>query len=187
MVNNDEYMNIVNQYKKPLFKYCFYRLMNNTTLAQETLDDVFYILYKKWDNLDLNGNIRAYLYRVADNCIKHNLTRFNRYYKNNESLEEAVENRKSDIAYYIDDYFNDSAFDETIYIEKIKQLLPEEYQKIFVYRYIEKKNSNRNSQSYWHILFIITIKNNKNRCHDKGFNKKYFQLIFVISANIKKT
>lgn len=139
MVNNDEYMNIVNQYKKPLFKYCFYRLMNNTTLAQETLDDVFYVLYKKWDNLDLNGNIRAYLYRVADNCIKHNLTRFNRYYKNNESLEEAVENRKSDIAYYIDDYFNDSAFDETIYIEKIKQLLPEEYQKIFVYRYIEKR------------------------------------------------
>ncbi|MCI9449406.1 MAG: sigma-70 family RNA polymerase sigma factor [Clostridiales bacterium] len=139
MVNNDEYMNIVNQYKKPLFKYCFYRLMNNTTLAQETLDDIFYVLYKKWDNLDLNGNIRAYLYKVADNCIKHNLTRFNRYYKYNESLEEAVENRKLNSVYCLDDYFNDPAFDEAIYIEKIKQILPKEYQKIFVYRYVEKK------------------------------------------------
>lgn len=139
MVNDDEYMNIVNQYRKPLFQYCFYRLMNNRTLTQETLDDIFYVLYKKWDSLDLNGNIRAYLYRVADNCIKHNLTLFNRYYDNNESLEEAVESRKFNRGYYLDDYFDDPAFDETVYFEKIKQLLPEEFRQIFVYRYMEKR------------------------------------------------
>ncbi|MCI8331701.1 MAG: sigma-70 family RNA polymerase sigma factor [Clostridiales bacterium] len=139
MVNNNEYMNIVNQYKKPLFKYCFYRLMNNTALAQETVDDIFCVLYTKWDTLDVNKNIKAYLYRVADNCIKHNLTRFNRYYKHNESLEEAIENHKLDTAYHMDDYFNDLHFDEEIYIEKIKQCLPTHYQEIFVYRYVEKK------------------------------------------------
>lgn len=40
MVDNNEYMRIVKKNRKPLFKYCYYRLMNNVTLAEETLDDI---------------------------------------------------------------------------------------------------------------------------------------------------
>lgn len=138
MVNNNEYMRIINQYKKSLFKYCYYRLENNITLAEETLNDVFHILYQKWDTLDLNGNIRAYLYRVADNCIKRNLEKHRRYYRYNESLEEVIENNKLNHLHQYDEYFIDELSDENN-LERIKNALPEEYREIFIYRYIEKK------------------------------------------------
>lgn len=139
MVDNNEYMRIVKKYRKPLFKYCYYRLMENKTLTEETIDDIIHILYQKWDTLDLNGNIRAYLYRVADNCIKHNLENYNRYYQHNESLEEAIDNNRFDYVEQYDDYFLDDETPEDVYIEKIKQALPDEYKEIFTYRYIEKK------------------------------------------------
>ena len=139
MVDNNEYIRIVKMYRKPLFKYCYYRLMENKTLTEETIDDIIHVLYKKWDTLDLNGNIRAYLYRVADNCIKHNLDTYNRYYQHNESLEEAIENNRFDYVEQYDDYFLDNEIPEDVYIEKIKQSLPDEYRQIFIYRYIEKK------------------------------------------------
>lgn len=139
MVDNSEYMRIVKKYRKPLFKYCYYRLMENKTLTEETIDDIIHILYQKWDTLDLNGNIRAYLYRVADNCIKHNLENYNRYYQRNESLEEAIDNNRFDYVEQYDDYFLDDETPEEVYIERIKQALPDEYKEIFIYRYIEKK------------------------------------------------
>ena len=139
MVDNSEYMRIVKKYRKPLFKYCYYRLMENKTLTEETIDDIIHMLYQKWDTLDLNGNIRAYLYRVADNCIKHNLENYNRYYKRNESLEDAIDNNRFDYVEQYDDYFLDDETPEEVYIEKIKQVLPDEYREIFIYRYIEKK------------------------------------------------
>ena len=116
MVDNNEYMRIVKKYRKPLFKYCYYRLMENKTLTEETIDDIIHILYQKWDTLDLNGNIRAYLYRVADNCIKHNLENYNRYYQHNESLEEAIDNNRFDYVEQYDDYFLDDETPEEEYI-----------------------------------------------------------------------
>lgn len=139
MVDNNEYMRIVKKYRKPLFKYCYYRLCHDKTLTEETIDDVLCILYRKWDTLDLSGNIRAYLYRVADNCIKRKLDNHRKYYKHNESLDEAIENNRFDHMYQCDDYFNGDESTDEKHIERIKQVLPEEYRKIFVYRYIEKK------------------------------------------------
>lgn len=138
-MDNDEYICIVKKYRKPLFIYCYYRLKQNKTLTEETVDDVLHILYKKWDTLDLDGNIRAYLYRVADNCIKRSLEKYNRYYKRNESLEEAFENGRLDNLYHYDDYFSDEEFTDKSRIEQIKKALPEEYREIFVYRFVEKK------------------------------------------------
>lgn len=139
MVNNNEYILIVEKYRKPLFKYCYYRLMGNITLVEETLDDIFNLLYKKWDKLDLNDNIRAYLYRVADNYIKYNLKKYNKYYKHHESLEEAMENNRFEYACHVDSYFQGDEMPEEKHIERIIQALPEKYRNIFVYRYVEKK------------------------------------------------
>ena len=43
MVDINEYEKIVKKYREQLFKYCYYRLMQNKTLAQETLNDVIYV------------------------------------------------------------------------------------------------------------------------------------------------
>ena len=140
MFNKSEFEKIAEKYRKPLFKYCYYRLRSDKVLAEETVNDVFVALYKKWDELNLNGNIRAWLYRVADNCIKHNLESYNKFYSHVISIDEAIENHGlSDIG-IMDEYF-DETDDETIekYIYRIKDFLPTEYQEIYEYRYIQKK------------------------------------------------
>ena len=66
MVDITEYERVVREYRAPLFKYCFYRLRDNLELTEETVDDVLHVLYRKWDIIDPDGNVRAWLYRVAD-------------------------------------------------------------------------------------------------------------------------
>lgn len=139
MVDINEYEKIVKKYREQLFKYCYYRLMQNKTLAQETLNDVIYVLYQKWDTLDKSRNIKAYLYRVADRCIKHNLEKYNRYYKYNESLEEAIDSNRFDREEQYDEYFENDMFPIEEYVEQISSSLPKESRQIFIYRYIENK------------------------------------------------
>ena len=140
MFDIHEFEKIADKYRKPLFKYCYYRLHNDTTLAEETVNDVFLVLYKKWDELDLTGNIRAYLYRVADNCIKHNLESHNKYYAHVVSTDDKEEAASFIDAGYLDDYFGEHAEIDTYeYICRIKDSLPTEYQEIYDYRYIQKK------------------------------------------------
>lgn len=140
MFDLHEFEKIADKYRKSLFKYCYYRLNNDTTLTEETLNDIFMVLYRKWDELDLNKNIRAYLYRVADNCIKHNMESNNKYYSNVIPMDEAVEKHGLDDVGYFDDYFQEmDEHDTQEYICRIKALLPVEYQEIYDYRYIQKK------------------------------------------------
>ena len=139
MFNVEQFEQIVLAHIKALNRYCLYRLHGNISLTDETVDDVFTILYNKWDEFDLNGNIRAYLYRVADLCIKQNIQKHKRYYKHNQSLEEAIENNELSHLRQTDKYFSDKEdVDSEVIIERIKVSLPEEYQAIFVYRYVEK-------------------------------------------------
>lgn len=139
MVDLNEYERIVKEYRKPLFKYCYYRLNGNIDLTEETIDDILHVLWRKWSTLDLNGNVRAWLYRVADKEILHHLKNYNRYYKHNESLEEAVEERKTEHLEYYDTYFAEAQVPEEVYIKQIHDHLTDEYKLIFRYRYMEKK------------------------------------------------
>lgn len=139
MVDIEKYEFIVEKYTRPLFQYCYYRLDENSALTEETMDDIMHLLYQKWESLDVDGNIRAWLYRVADNTIKYNKKKYNKYYKHTISLEEAIDDNKLDHLQYCDDYFNDYDINEDEYLDKIKNVLPDEYKNIFVYRYIEKK------------------------------------------------
>ena len=95
----------VNKYRSQLFRYCYYRLGENKQLTDETINDIIYLLYQKWDTLDIDDNIRAWLYRVADRVIKQNLRKHNRYYKKHYSLEAALEDHQLCDSEYYDEYF----------------------------------------------------------------------------------
>ena len=138
MIDLKKYEDIVREYTPPLYKYCYCKLSFNKALTDETVNDVMRILFEKWDTLDLDDNIRAWLYRVADNCIKHNLSQYNCYYSHVDSLEERIENKKLDDLEYCDEYFNNDEVEEE-YIDKIIHSLPGEYKEIFKLRYLEKK------------------------------------------------
>ncbi len=146
MVDITEYERVVREYRAPLFKYCFYRLRDNLELTEETVDDVLHVLYRKWDSIDPDGNVRAWLYRVADLEIKSHLKKYERYYKYNESLEEALEEGKSRELQHFDEYFADNTPEE-IYMEELRLRLPEEDREIFTLRFIEKRTIEEASRS----------------------------------------
>ena len=138
MIDLIKYEDIVRKYTRPLYKYCYCKLNYDKSLTDETVNDVMRVLFEKWDTLDVDDNIRAWLYRVADNCIRHNLSQENKYYSHVDSLEESVENRKLDDLEYYDEYFKSDSHEEE-YIDKIIHALPDEYREIFRLRYLEKK------------------------------------------------
>ncbi len=141
-----EYMRIVEIYQESLYRYCFYKLSKNNTLADEAFDDVIHVLYQKWDTLDTGDNIKAYLYRVADFCIKNCRKKYYSYYEHNESLEENIERNMFDNIAIEDEYFVSDECSDEAYIKEITESLPEEYKEIFVYRFVEKKTINEISE-----------------------------------------
>ena len=142
MFNSEDFERITYKYIKSLYKYCYYKLYYNKMLTDETVNDIFRVLFLKWDTLNINDNIKAYLYRVADNCIKQTLKKHNYYYAHFESLDGLTEDKIfSDNLYYSDEYFQDDITNDE-YIESIKSILSDEYNLLFTYRFIEHKTIN---------------------------------------------
>ena len=61
---------IAEQYYTSIFKYCYVKLDDEHS-AKDCTQEVFLILYKKMDKLKLSENIRAWLYRTADNVMRN--------------------------------------------------------------------------------------------------------------------
>lgn len=138
MFDGKEFERIVNKYKTELFRYCYYRMKNDKQLAEETLDDIFMVLFKKWASLVFKDdrNTRAYLYRVADKCIRHNQN--NHTNSHSVSFEKMLQYDDLDQLVVYDTYFqSDMSIEEQL--EIIASHMPKETQVVFRLRYIEKK------------------------------------------------
>lgn len=61
---------IVIEHYRAVYNYCFCRLNFNSHAAEDCAQEVFLILVEKQKKLDLNGNIRLWLFRTADLVIK---------------------------------------------------------------------------------------------------------------------
>lgn len=79
---------LIRQYYREIHCYCISRLKPDFPGAQECTQDVFLLLTEKKTQLDLNGNIRAWLYKSAEHIISSYLR--NREKHRHISLEDAV-------------------------------------------------------------------------------------------------
>lgn len=61
---------IVNRYYSAILNYCLYKLNGNRTAAEDVTQEIFFVLYRKRNRLNLGENIKLWLYRVADNELK---------------------------------------------------------------------------------------------------------------------
>lgn len=84
---------IAEQYYTSIFKYCWVKLCDEHS-AKDCTQEVFLILYKKMDKLKLSENIRAWLYRTADNVI-NNYRKKNRNSIPLDDLNETAEDTYS--------------------------------------------------------------------------------------------
>lgn len=145
MVNIKEFEGIVAKASAPLYKYCYYQLQHNKELAEETLNDVFCVLYKKWDSLDRRDNLMGWLFHVADLEIKQTKRKHNAYYNHIEPLEDSVKQNLENTG-YTDEYFISDDLSLTEYIQQIEDSLSDDFKIIFRYRFVEKHTLMKTSQ-----------------------------------------
>lgn len=138
MFDEKEFENIVKRHHKSIYSYCLSKLNFDDYYADEVTNDVFNLLFEKWDELDLENNVLAWLYRVADNYIKKHWTK--QHKNREESLEAALESGKlenNDLFYTTIESDVDINVEKEL--EKIAHELPEELKQLFIYRIINKK------------------------------------------------
>jgi len=142
MFNETEFNNIFYSHKDRLYKYCYIRLNKDKQATEEVLDDVFDLLFKKWDGLEKGESIGAYLYRVADIFIKKKLSEISEYYSHNEEFDLEYAEKTGLSGIHIDKYFESEEPEVEECIEIIKQSLDESEKQLFNYRYVENKTLN---------------------------------------------
>ena len=81
---------IVKQYYNSIYRYCCVRLSNESD-AYDCTQEVFIILYQKMDKLKISENIRAWLYRTADNVMRNHKRKNNKYISLEDIPEITVE------------------------------------------------------------------------------------------------
>ena len=103
-----------------------YRYLKDWDLAEETVQDVFYQIWKKHDQLNIVKNVKAYLYQsVKNSCLqifKHKLVE--KKYVNNFKIEGRSE------AYEPTDALEHKEIVEKV--ERVIQSLPERCRDIFM-------------------------------------------------------
>jgi RNA polymerase sigma factor (sigma-70 family) len=62
---------IAEKYYHEIYGYCYYKLNFDTNAAQECVQDTFLVMIQKKKRLNLNFNMRSWLYKTADRVIKH--------------------------------------------------------------------------------------------------------------------
>lgn len=100
MKYENTFNDIAEEYYLSIFKYCWVKL-GDEHLAKDCTQEVFLILFKKMNKLKLSENIRAWLYRTADNVVNN----YRRKRKNTVSYEEL--NQMTEDVYSVEASFED--------------------------------------------------------------------------------
>lgn len=135
-----QFEELVRQYSKELYRYCYSRLGSDKDLTDEAVNDVFLALYKKWDRLERGEKLRAWLYRTADYCIRHQRSQKQRYYQRHCSLEESYMEDPS--AFYRWEPQEDTEQE----LAALEQALPPMDRELFRLRFLEKLSLQELSQ-----------------------------------------
>jgi len=80
-ISNAELERISKEYYLPVYKYCNVKLGDEKSYSDDVTDEIFALLCEKWDSLR-KENVKAWIYRTADNIIKEFLR------KHRKQLEE---------------------------------------------------------------------------------------------------
>lgn len=122
-----------NEYRIRLFNYCLSRLDGSREAADDCVQETFIVLYNKLLDGEEFENLRAFLYRTADNFVKRQKQKDAVELKRSISIDEAA-----DVG-VTDEYL--SRLDQIDYEECAKillNLLTEEEKQIYDLRYIQR-------------------------------------------------
>ncbi len=137
MIEKEELERLIAVNAKPLYRYCYYRLCGDEQLTEQTVSDVWLVLVKKQGTLRGGKDMRAFLYRTADLCMKHNLEKQKKQNSVRAPIEEWYSSEERSVGKE-DEYFKDNA-DYDGLIHEVERGLEGELLEIFTMRFVEKK------------------------------------------------
>ena len=114
-MNKTEFENTARKYYRSIFNYCLVRLCTNEA-ADDCTQEVFLAFYRRLKELD-NENIRAWLYRTADNVMNN----YRRKYRDPAELTDDLPDLAAEDSYCLDPPF------EGILTEEETAMLTEHY------------------------------------------------------------
>lgn len=138
MLSKEDIVKIIEEHHSNLYLYCVARLKNKYD-ADDVISEVLLLLWTKKDKLTQN-NIKAWLFRSANNCIKKSFRDKQKYNDNIYSgdVEEINLPHIRDNEYVTEHI---ERIDEKI-IEYIKHQSSADEQTLFQYRYIDNMTLN---------------------------------------------
>lgn len=95
MKQDDLCSTVIETYYESIYKYCFITLHYDRCAAQDCTQETFFILFRKRHLLDLNGNIRVWLYKTADRVMKNYIRKEKKYQEQIPLDETEIEDRRS--------------------------------------------------------------------------------------------
>ena len=132
MFDEKHFNEIYESNAKAVFRYCLVRLSGDRAAAEEATSDTFMTLFRKWDQLDLDDNISAWLIRSAEWCIKHQKHKYGNYYGKVVPIDDSAERNLHDPLSDVE-----GALEAQELAERIEKALPSNYAMLFRLRYIE--------------------------------------------------
>ena len=129
-LDHDEFLAAYEAYAEAIYRHCFFKVFSKER-AQDLMQETF---MKTWQYLCEGKkveNIRAFLYRVANNLIIDAARK-----KKEESLEDLMEAAKA----MEPSYEGEKAIQSSAMISQMKEVmltLPDEYREVLTLRYID--------------------------------------------------
>ena len=124
-----ELENVTEQYYMPIYKYCYKRLYYNESYAYDITNEVFILLCEKWDSLQ-KENIKAWLYRTAENLLKQFFRKNNKLHEEVIYIDDLDDSTKNNLTYE-QDFENINNDDIEIYKNEILNKLSESEKELF--------------------------------------------------------
>ncbi|MBQ7669317.1 MAG: sigma-70 family RNA polymerase sigma factor [Clostridia bacterium] len=138
MFDAGRFEELYRRFYAPIFEYCLTRLSFDRDASAEAADNAFLALHRRWDDLEIGGNVKLWLYRAADNYIKKALRKRERAYRKTVQLGDG-DDYENDAAFSrFDEYFSTDVPEEEL-ISRVRSALPEEKRELFSLRYEKKK------------------------------------------------
>lgn len=138
-MNLNDYEGIVREHSPAIYRYCLFKLNNDSASAEDVTSEVMLLLFRKWNTLDTAGNIRAWLYRAADNLIMRKRSEIHKHQGQTVPMDELAGMETELSLAHEDEYFAE----EEELIKKCTELTENEFgeegSELFILRYIKKK------------------------------------------------
>ena len=134
--SKEELEKAAEQYYLLIYKYCHLKLQSNESDTYDITNEVFVVLCEKWDNLK-KENIKAWLYRTADNLLKE-FFRKHKKITNELKYIEDLDDYTANSLIYEQSFENISEYDIETYKDEVLDELSDKEKELFDMFFSEK-------------------------------------------------